>query len=306
MTLCLGIFSTLNGPGSRAMVAAVADACASGMLPNARVLVLCVDRAEGESVITDAAVAELRSEYGLFVVRTSAFHFERTARRAARVAAAAGDPGPLAVWRDAWAASYARELPATDMDLLLGDMWVWGPAMCQDRCGLNLHPALPTGPLGKLWYEVIWDLIEADAAESGVMLHRVVPEVDAGPVVTYCRYPLHRPSLDELWASLPDDPDERRALIAAERARGRESEHPLFHALRTEGLAREVPLVLATVRGAAEGRVLLVDGAAGDAAKGLMAASSATDAVVTDAGGTVLVGGLDLTEEVNHMIGRVS
>ncbi|GAH59253.1 unnamed protein product, partial [marine sediment metagenome] len=37
---------------------------------------------------------------------------------------------------------------------------------------VNLHPAAPGGPTGT-WQEVIWQLIENKAEETGVMMHLV-------------------------------------------------------------------------------------------------------------------------------------
>jgi len=52
---------------------------------------------------------------------------------------------------------------------------------------LNLHPALPHGPIGT-WKQVEEQLKEEGATESGVMIHLVTKEVDRGPVVSWCQY----------------------------------------------------------------------------------------------------------------------
>jgi phosphoribosylglycinamide formyltransferase-1 len=270
----IGLFSTLTGPGSRALVEAVAGAWRAGALPGAEIAFLFVNREPGESEETDAAVEEIATRYGLPVVRASAVRFRPAERKAARAAEAVGDPEPLWAWREAFYESYRDRLPETDLDVLLGDMWIWSHRQCAARRGVNLHPSLPSGPLGKIWYDVVWDLVAADAEESGVMLHRVTPEVDLGPVVSYGRYPLRGPRLDPLWAALPDDLAERAALIERERRRRRDSDHPLFRALRSAGLAREVPLVLATMAAVAGGRLRLegrgvVDGAGRPLREGL-------------------------------------
>jgi hypothetical protein len=65
--------------------------------------------------------------------------------------------------------------------------------------------------------------------------------VDEGPVVAYCRYPLHSATLDPLWAELARgggaDGLDDAALEAT----------PLFAAIREEGMRYEPPLVLATL-----------------------------------------------------------
>jgi folate-dependent phosphoribosylglycinamide formyltransferase PurN len=279
----LGLFSTLTGPGSRDLVTRLARACADGGVPNAEIAFLLVNREAGESADTDEAVRAVEGAFGYPVVRASAVRFEPEARKVARAAGADGERA-LWAWRDRFYASYADRLPPTELDLLVGDMWIWGPRQCAERRGVNLHPALPGAASGKMWFDVIWDLVAAGAEESGVMLHRVTTDVDEGPVVSYCRYPLRGEGLDALWASLPADPVERAALVAAERSRKRDSEHPLFRALRQKGAAREAPLLLATMRAVADGRLRL------------------TDEGVLDAAGSTIAGGLDLTADVEAVV----
>lgn len=274
----LGLFSTLTGASSRALIHRILSACRTGEIGLVEPALLFVNRAAGESADTDASVAAIVAEFGIPLVRASAVAFRRDKRRQARDASAAGDDSAIETWRDAFYASYRSELQDTDLDLLLGDMWIWGPTECAERRGLNLHPALPTGPAGSMWFDVVWDLVEQDATESGAMLHRVTPQVDLGPVATFTRYNLRTPDLEPLWAGLPADPEERRALIRTERARKRDSAHALFHALRTEGMRREAPLMLETIRAVAAGHLII------------------GDAVVLDGRGTA--DGLDLTRQV--------
>ena len=280
----IGLFSTLTSTGSRTIVGDVVEAVDSGALGDIRVAFVLVNRSAGESAVTDESVALLEAR-GVNVIRASAVAFEREERKAARAAAKAGDEGPLWAWRDRFYASYRDRLPETDLDLLLGDMWIWGAEQCAARRGVNLHPSLPTGPLGKMWYDVVWDLVEADARSSGVMLHRVTPAVDRGPIVSWCRYGLRTADLAPRWAALPPVGDERTALVAAERPRKRETDHPLFHAVRGAGFARETPLMLQTVRAVAVGRLRLAKGR------------------VLDGAGRTLEGGLDLSAEVEAALG---
>jgi phosphoribosylglycinamide formyltransferase 1 len=284
MTARIGLFSTLTGTGSRQLVTTIARACRDGAAGGAAVAFLLVNREAGESPDTDASHDAIAAEFGFPVVRASAVRFASAERKAARVAAEAGDEEPLWAWRDAFYDSYADRLPATDLDLLLGDMWIWGRRECTERRGVNLHPALPSGPLGKMWFEVIWDLVATGAEISGVMLHRVTPQVDRGPVATWCRYRLRGGDTDPLWTSLPECLTERTALIATQRLLRRGATHPLFHALRARGLARELPLMLETVRAVADGRLRL--GAVG----------------VQDASGRPLPDGLDLTDDVERAV----
>jgi hypothetical protein len=64
----------------------------------------------------------------------------------------------------------------------------------------------------------------------------------------------------------------------------RETVHPLFKAIRAAGLSREMPLMLETVRAVAQSRIRFSRGR-----------------VVDDLGNDI-VGGLDLTDEVERKV----
>jgi len=300
----IGLFTTFTGSSSRDGIAAIVDAVAAGRAGDVAVAFVAVNRAAGESADTDASVAYLAARHpAVPIVRTSAVRHDPAARKAARAAEAAGDGAPLAAWRDGYYAAHRDAWPATAIDFLLGDMWIWGPRQCAERRGVNLHPALPWGPLGKMWFDVVWDLVAAGPgtpaapAESGAMLHRVTVEVDEGPVVSFCRYAIATPDLAPLWAALPGGGDvdggsgaaaARAAYIAAERAKKRETADPLFWAIRRRGVVREVPLMIETMRAIGAGRLRLVDAAGGGG--------------VVDGAGRAVAGGVDLTGEVDGVV----
>ncbi|HCG77221.1 TPA: phosphoglycerate transporter, partial [bacterium] len=139
----------------------------------------------------------------------------------------------------------------------------------------NLHPAAPGGPTGS-WQEVIWQLIENRAERTGVMMHLVTPELDKGPAVTYCTLPIRGKPFDRYWKKT-----ETRSL---EEIRRREGENNLlFKEIRKHGLAREFPLIVATLKAFSEGRVRIEGGR------------------IVDADGKV-INGYDLTEEIDAAI----
>ncbi len=103
---------------------------------------------------------------------------------------------------------------APDLVVLAGWMHVLGPAFLNrfpDRV-INLHPALPgcfpgTDAIGRAF-----DAAQAgDIRESGCMVHYVIPEVDAGPVIAQRTVPI-----------LPDD------TLATFEARMHAAEHTLL------------------------------------------------------------------------------
>ena len=80
------------------------------------------------------------------------------------------------------------------------------------------------------------------------MLHLATPELDEGPPVTYCTYPIRGPDFDPLWEAV-----EGRSVAEIRDTEG--EENTLFQEIRRHGIAREIPLVIETLRAFAEARV---------------------------------------------------
>lgn len=251
--LRLGWFSTARGPTSRKLLAAVHDEIAAGRLA-ARIVVVFCNREPGEDPQTDLFLEQVRG-YGLPLVCLSS---RRYRRERGLPPARAGEPLPP--WRHDFDREVMRLLEPYPFDLgvLAGYMLIVSEGMCRRYHLLNLHPAPPGGPKGT-WQEVIWQLIAARAERSGAMMHLATPEVDEGPVVTYCTYPIRGGPFDRLWRKM-----EGRDL---EEVRAREGEaNPLFAEIRRHGVARELPLIVETLRAFADGRVRIVDKGVVDAA----------------------------------------
>lgn len=121
------------------------------------------------------------------------------------------------------------------------------PVLCQHFLTINLHPALPDGPSGT-WQSVIWELMEQRAPESGVMVHVSTTEVDAGPVLAYCRYPLTGGQLDRMWLRTRD-----RSMAEIREREGETNQ--LFKAIRENALRRERPMLAKTLIAIADGRI---------------------------------------------------
>jgi phosphoribosylglycinamide formyltransferase-1 len=162
-------------------------------------------------------------------------------------------------WRDEYHRGVADLLVPYRLGVLVmaGYMLVASPAMCRRFAILNLHPALPGGPTGT-WQEVIWQLLEEEAAETGAMIHIATAELDRGPVVGYFRFPIHGPEWDPLWAQFRE---KRRTMSVAEIAAAEGEGEPLFAAVRRQGEVREIPLLYQTLRQFAEGRLNTANGA---------------------------------------------
>ena len=246
MTLRLGWFTTARGAGSRAMYETVAGAIADGEIDAEIAFVFC-NRDPGEDEVTDRFFELVRANRQPLVTRSSVRYRRSVGGRRSRAGA------PLPVWRveyDRLAEQQLAEHPF-ELGVLAGYMLIFSGEFVARHPLLNLHPALPGGPVGT-WREVIRALMRERATESGVMLHLAIAEVDAGPVVAYCRYPLRDAEFDRLWTELEGQVDELddEALEAA----------ALFAALRERGVRYESPLLLATIAELAAGRLRVSDG----------------------------------------------
>jgi phosphoribosylglycinamide formyltransferase-1 len=144
-----------------------------------------------------------------------------------------------------------------DLCVLAGYMLIVGEEMCQQYNIINLHPAAPGGPKGT-WQEVIWQLIDNKAGETGVMMHLVTPELDEGPPVTYCTFPIRGKPFDKYWSEI-------KGHRAEEIKKTQGENNPLFQLIRKHGLAREFPLIIATLKAFSQGKVKITKGKVVDA-----------------------------------------
>lgn len=272
MTLRLAWFATGRGQMSGKLLAAAREAIAAGLL-DAEIAVVFCNRALGEDQNTDVFLQQVRAS-GIRLVTLSSRDFRK------RVGGAVARKGEaLPAWRRDYDREVVRLLEPYEFDLgvLAGFMLIFGEEAAARWDLLNLHPAAPGGPAG-MWQDVIWHLIEHNADRAGVMIHLATPELDDGPVVTYSTYPIRGPEFGPLWHDI-----ECRSLDEARADLGEEL--PLFKAIRRAGVAREVPLVVETLRAFADGRVR-IEGKR-----------------VVDAGGQPIAG-YDLTEQIEALVAR--
>lgn len=135
-----------------------------------------------------------------------------------------------------------------DICVMAGYLLFSGTEIVERWPTINLHPAAPWGPAG-LWQDVIWDAIERQAAESGVRVHVATGELDAGPLVSYCTYSIRGYGVDRHWHDASGKPIEELKAEGEDNA--------LFSAIRREGLRRERPLLLETLRALADRRMVV-------------------------------------------------
>ncbi len=107
-------------------------------------------------------------------------------------------------------------------------------------------------------------------------MHLVTPELDKGPPVTYCTFPITGEPFDRYWQEIEGKP------IAAIKEQDGDS-NPLFKLIREHEVKGEFPLIVATLRAFSEGSVKIEEGK------------------VLDSFGKE-IDGYDLTEEIERML----
>ena len=236
MTLRIAWFATAKGQSSRKLLNAALDAIDADELDAQIVCVVC-NRAPGQSANTDAFLNDAR-QAGIPLIAESSGEWRRA------VGGKISDPGKgLAPWRRDFDQHLYQQIIefSPDVAMLAGYMMVITDVICDRLACVNLHPALPDGPIGT-WQEVIHQLIAQQAESSGMVLQRVTTELDRGLTFTWAQYPIRGPGFDELWTEHGSDA---------------KLETPLFHAIREAGASREPTFILQSLRAIASGQTSL-------------------------------------------------
>jgi phosphoribosylglycinamide formyltransferase-1 len=257
----LGWFSTGRDKAARDLLTVARRSIARGETKAELAFVFC-NREPGEARESDLFL-KLVESYGLPLVCFSSRSF-----RASKGAE----------WRLAYDREVMKRLEGFHPDLcvLAGYMLIVGAEMCQRYNMINLHPAVPGGPSGT-WQEVIWQLIESKATETGVMMHLVTPELDMGPPVTYGTFPIRGKPFDKYWREIEGE-------AAAEIKKRQGENNRLFKLIRKHGLAREFPLIITTLKAFSQGKVRIT-----------------ADKKLLDAEGKAIKG-YNLTDEIDQQI----
>ncbi len=242
--LNVGWFSTGRGAGSRGLLRFIQERIRRGRL-DARIEFVFSNREPGEAEGSDQYFSLVR-EYGLPLITLSSTKFRRARK------------GPFAHHREDYDRQVMDLLSSyrPEVCVLAGYMLIASGAMCRSYPLLNLHPALPQGPIGT-WQDVIWELIESKAARTGAMVHLATEDVDRGPVLSYCTVPITGGSFTDLWSGV-DGQDLTQIKVEPG------EELPLFRRIREAEYQREPYLLLETLRCVSEGQVVLRNGQALD------------------------------------------
>jgi phosphoribosylglycinamide formyltransferase-1 len=228
--LNIGWFSTGRDEAARQLLQAVQGKIRSGDI-NGRINFVFSNREPGEAKESDLFFELVRS-YNIPLVCLSHKKF-KTAKE-----------GEDLGIKEEWRIKYDREVDkkiesfAPDLCVLAGYMRIVGEELCQKYAMINLHPAPPDGPKGS-WEEVIWALIQNKAETAGAMMHLVTPELDRGPVVSYCLFSIKDEPFAEYWR--------------------KDDKNMLFRLVRQHELAREFPLITLTLQSLSRGEVGIKD-----------------------------------------------
>ena len=228
--LNIGWFSTGRDEAARQLLQAVQDKSHSGDIKG-KISFVFSNREPGEAKESDLFFELVRS-YNIPLVCLSHKEF-KTAK----------EEEDLSIKKE-WRIRYDREVDkkiesfAPDLCVLAGYMLIVSAELCQKYDMINLHPAPPGGPTGS-WPEVIWTLIQNKAETAGAMMHLVTPELDRGPVVSYCLFSIKDEPFAEYWR--------------------KGDKNMLFRLVRQHELAREFPLITLTLQSLSRGEVSIKD-----------------------------------------------
>ncbi|MEZ0343487.1 MAG: formyltransferase family protein [Caldimicrobium sp.] len=236
----VGWFTTARDEAALELLKIVYNEIKRGFL-NLQIAYVFVSRDPDEAEVTKKFIDTASKEMGLKVITFSALKFEPELRKK-----------NLEHWRSLYHQEIMKRLPEeVDFGMLAGYMWVVSEEFCEKLPLLNLHPALPGGPKGT-WQEVIWQLISARACETGIMIHRATKELDEGPPLTFVRFSIRTQEFLPLW-------EETEKILLKYHLRGlkeKEGEkNKLFLKIREEGVKRELPLIVLTLKAFSEERL---------------------------------------------------
>ena len=266
----LGWFSTGRDKAARDLLEAAQSRIKLGEI-KAEIAFVFSNREPGESKESDR-LFKMVAEHKIPLI---CFSYEK-------FRASQGERDSQAGTLPSWRLDYDREVMERlkgfypDLCVLAGYMLIVGAEMCQRYNMINLHPAAPGGPAGT-WQEVIWQLIDIGAEETGVMMHLVTPELDKGPPVTYCTFPIRGKPFARYWAEIKGHP-----LEAIKENQGEDNR--LFKLIRQHGLSREFPLIISTLKAFSQGKIKIT-----------------ADRKIIDADGKPIKG-YDLTDEINKVV----
>lgn len=259
MRLRIGWFSTGRDEAARNLLKTVYHDLEESGAPARIEWIFCHrepgDGPENEEARHRSIFFQLAGELGIPVKTLSHVRFMPDLRKQGLAESrSAEDASPaLERWRNLFGEKVMQVVGRDPVDIavMAGYMLIIGNPELEGLNLVNIHPALPWGPKGT-WQEVIHQLIGEKATEQGIMIHLVTKELDRGPVISYCGFPIQGEGWDPLWQQWSEDITEDTPREVRER-------HPLFRHIREVGEVRELPLLSQAVIEIARGNITIQD-----------------------------------------------
>ncbi|NLK25718.1 MAG: hypothetical protein GX307_03960 [Euryarchaeota archaeon] len=207
----IGWFTTARGPGSYGLFKAIISNIESGEL-DARLSFVFINRdIKGNEY--RMKIIQMAEERGIpvIILPSDAFMPDLKARDV-----------------EAWRNAYGRELRdrispyGMDFGVLAGYMLIVDPQTCHEHVLINLHPALPDTYKGT-WKEIVTRVAKSSDHAYGATVHLCSPILDCGDAIAYDSF-----ELDELRKRTPRE--------------------ELPDAIRAKEVAREIPLLMESIR----------------------------------------------------------
>jgi phosphoribosylglycinamide formyltransferase-1 len=235
-----GWFSTGRDEAACELLKEAWHSIQDGTIP-ARIGFVFCNREPGEATESDRFI-QLVKDLSIPLYALSSRRFNPTLKRE-----------NLGFWRKGFHDRVEETLEGEKIDtiVLAGYMLIVNPETCRRLPMINLHPAEPGGPKGT-WQEVIWQLIARGAERTGVMMHLVTETLDEGPPITYCTFPLKGGAFDPMWVEMGA---KLGFMSLGEIIHDEGEKNRLFQEIREQGVLREIPLLLMTMKALAQGRV---------------------------------------------------
>ncbi|MCD6472152.1 formyl transferase [Candidatus Aerophobetes bacterium] len=253
----IGWFSTGRDKAARDLLWTIWDNIKEGIINNLKISFIFSNRIKGEDKESDLFF-QLANSLGIEIISFSSQKFKIELRKKGIKEDKEGKVKLINKWRNLYDKEIENRISKFDADLIVlaGYMLILGEKICKKYSIINLHPAAPDGPKGT-WQEVIWNLIENKAQRTGVMMHLVTPELDAGPPLTYCTFSIRGENFDPLWKEM----EKKLKIKSLNQIKTEEGEdEPLFKKIREEGVKRELPLIVWTFKAFSEGKIKIKAG----------------------------------------------
>ncbi len=259
MTLRIGWFSTGRDEAARNLLKTVHDDLRESGAPARIEWIFCHretgDGPDNEEEQQRTLFLALAHDLGISVKTLSHVRFLSEMRQQGlRESRSAENASPkLEEWRRLYGEQVVKVVGSDDAEIVVmaGYMLIIGDPELKALNLINIHPALPWGPKGT-WQEVIHQLIAEEGREQGIMVHLVTKDLDRGPVISYCRFPVRGEGWDDLW-------DRWKREMTTEASREDRESHPLFKKIRAVGEVRELPLLSGAIREIALGNIVIKD-----------------------------------------------